>query len=381
MLIDSHAVDDMVLNIVFPYTLSEPAYGQRQPFLADKALMAKYMDAVEAELDALDEDLCARPVQALRLSGGASIMSADQMLHLVKKARKTLSVQPRSQIAVDVNPLTVGTPSLTDWTSCGVNRVNLNVWSVRDVELSSLGATHTRENTQNAFLFLQKFHMNDVNVRLLYGLPEQTLHSLKESVQTIAALSYPHVTVLPFIEPDVKKAAELPGEDEQREMYQAARELLEKAGYSEYLVGSFVHKGSPHARDGFDVMQREGAGCLSLGAGARSRYDGFLYENVGVYKTYVTHSADFQAIVRNPRSEGADARQVRLAQGQLDLLESFTAEELAQVCGNEALEATTLAWLYEQVDAGRLLREDGRYSLSDEGRFQRAKELGREILL
>ncbi len=375
------ATDALVVNVSFPCTLAAPAFGQGQPYVADSPAKAAYLDAVEAELGALEDDLRARPVRAVRLSGGASIMNADKMCHLVRRLRATLAVDPRAQVAVDANPLTVGTPSLTNWTSCGVNRVNLDAWSVHDEELAALGASHRRDHVQNALLFLEKFHLNNVGVRLLYGLPGQTQRSWRETLKTVAALACPHITALPLAEPAAEKAALLPDVAERRAMYRTAREVLCGEGYVEYLVGSFVRTDTPHARDAFEVARRKDAGQLALGAGARSRYDGFLYENAGEFDHYVQHAADFEAIVRNPRREGAAARQARRAQGALDLLGGFTADELARECETEQLEGETLAWLAEQVAAGLLTCDDGRYALSDEGRFARAEELGRDVAL
>ena len=391
----------LVLDVNFPCTLKTPAFGASQPYVADSPAKAAYVDAVEAELGALDEELRARPVRAVRLSGGASIMSADKMCHLVRQIRKTLAVEPHAQIAIDVDPLTVGTPSLTDWTSCGINRVNLHVWSVLDEELAALGASHRREHAQNAVLFLEKFHVNDVSAELLFGLPGQTLASWKQSVRTVVELGFPHVRTLPLIEAHAEKAAQLPDAETRRAMYEAAREMLAERGYREYLPGSFARKDAPHARDAFDLEQRAGADLLGLGAGARSRYDGFLFENTDDFDRYVKNAADFEAIVVDPRREGVDAAQARMAQGMLDASADgrtaagtgksedtgFTGDELAQACGLAAgagaLEPEVIAWLNALVARGLASRnaESGHYALTVAGQMARLEELGSTLRL
>ena len=57
---------------------------------------------------------------------------------------------------------------------------------------------------------------------------------------------------------------------------------------------------------------RAGADVLGLGAGARSRLDGFLYENVCDYDLYVAKSADFETIVRNPLRESEQSLRARV---------------------------------------------------------------------
>ena len=184
----SEGAQPMIVNVAFPFTLATPPFGPSRPYVADHAAKIAYVKAVEAELASLDDELRARPVAAVRLSGGASIMNADSMCHLVRSIRKTLALDPHAEISIDVEPITVCTPSLTDWTSCGINRVNLAAVSVHDDELQAMGAAHTRDQLQNALLFLGKFHMSRVSVELMYGLPRQTRASWEHTLLTVADL-------------------------------------------------------------------------------------------------------------------------------------------------------------------------------------------------
>ena len=362
----------LVVNVSFPCTLATPAFGPSQPYVADSPAKAAYVDAVRAELDAQDEDLRLRPVTAVRLAGGASIMSAEKVHAFVRHLRRTLTVQPRAQIAAEANPLTVGTPLLTDWTECGVNRVNLNVISACDKELSALGLRHCRQDVQNALLFLEKFRLNDVSATLLFGLPGQTRASWRESLEDMATTACAHICVRPLVERRAEKAAQLPEAEARAEMYAQAREVLGREGYEEYLVGSFVRTDAPHARDAFELALRDGADLLGLGAGAASRLDGIAYENVADFDAYVQHAADFEAIVRNPRQEGPEARRVRAVQGRLDAL---------QTTPSDGLDASVRSWLDAGVTDGHLSCDDGAYTLTDVGRLARLQELGAEVLL
>lgn len=411
----------LVVNIAFPFTLETPAFGPSRPFVGDRPAKAAYLDALERELASLDEETRARPVSAVRLSGGASIMNADKMCHLVRSVRKTLNLVRGAEVAIDVEPLTVCTPSLTDWTSCGITRVNLAAISVHDEELSAMKAGHTREQLQNAMLFLGKFHMPHVSVELMYGLPGQTKTSWERSLVTIAEMGYPHIRVVPLVDaraeradgaqaeaearasadkdgaeaesgaqasagvqaeepieagaqagaeanasgraagakaagteasaetqvgsrPDAQTAgatdptatadpdaAQLPGREERRAWYKLASEVLEAHGYVQYASGAFVHTTTPHARDPFDEAVRAGADVLGLGAGARSRIDGFVYENACDFDLYVQHSAEFETIVRNPMRLDEAALKAAHARpfSELTASERFEQVELA----------------------------------------------------
>lgn len=388
------ATDKLVVDVAFPFTLSTPKYGPSRPFTGNHAAKAAYVDALEAELASLDDEVRARPVSAVRLSGGASIMSADKVCHLVRQIKKTLTLAPGAEISIDVEPLTVCTPSLTDWTSCGITRVNLAALSCDDAELSALGAHHSREQLQNALLFLEKFHMANVNFEVLYGVPGQTAASWKRTLLTLAGIDAPRISARPLVDAASDKAwaaaqtgeantaqnncamgrgnvqatqtsetsampnhcaehastqaletgeanttqgdvpaAPLPSPETRRAFYEQAQHILGERGYTEVAPGDFAKSGLAPASGVFGPLMRAGADVLGLGAGARSRLDGFLYENACDYDLYVAKSADFGAIVRNPLREDEQSLHARIcppienltAAQRFDLLETMGA--------------------------------------------------------
>lgn len=368
------ATDKLIVDVVFPFTLSTPKYGPSRPFTGNHAAKAAYVDALEAELVSLDDEVRARPVSAVRLSGGASIMSADKVCHLVRQIKKTLNLIPGAEISIDVEPLTVCTPSLTDWTSCGITRVNLAALSCDDAELTALGAHHSREQLQNALLFLEKFHMANVNFEVLYGVPGQTAASWKRTLLTLAGIDAPQISIRPLVDAASDKAwaaarlgqtstaqdncamgrgnvqatqtsetsampnrceaghastqalkndeantaqegvpaAPLPSPETRRALYEQAQHILDERGYTEIAPGDFAKPGLASSTGVFSQLMRAGADVLGLGAGARSRLDGFLYENVCDYDLYVAKSADFEAIVRNPLREDGQSLHARI---------------------------------------------------------------------
>lgn len=369
------ATDKLVVDVVFPFTLSTPKYGPSRPFTGNHAAKAAYVDALEAELASLDDEVRARPVSAVRLSGGASIMSADKVCHLVRRIKKTLNLVPGAEISIDVEPLTVCTPSLTDWTSCGITRVNLAALSCDNAELTALGTHHSREQLQNSLLFLEKFHMANVNFEVLYGVPGQTAASWKRTLLTLAGIDAPQISIRPLVDAASDKAwataridqtcmaqdkceagrasvqdtktdetgtmqgrceaehastqvaqtgetgttqgtpapaALLPSPETRCALYEQAQHILGEQGYTEIAPGDFTKSGLAPASGVFGPLMRAGADVLGLGAGAHSRLDGFLYENARDYDLYVAKSADFETIVRNPLREDEQSLHARI---------------------------------------------------------------------
>ena len=106
--------------------------------------------------------------------------------------------------------------------------------------------------------------------------------------------------------------APLPSPETRRTLYEQAQHILGERGYAEIAPGDFAKSGLAPASGVFGPLMRAGADVLGLGAGARSRLDGFLYQNACDYDLYVAKSADFEAIVRNPLREDEQSLHARI---------------------------------------------------------------------
>ena len=375
----------LVAYVSFPFELQSPRCGVGQPYVADHAAKLAYVGALERELASLDEETCARPVAAVRLGGGASVANADATSAFVRHLRDRLCVGPHAEVALEANPLTVCTPSLTDWTGCGVNRVILDVRSVHDDELTALGMPHTRQDVQNALSYLAMFHLTRVDARLSYGIPGQTGRSWQKTLLTMADMGVAHVTALPL--PATGGAAAPADADapSRQALAAQAREVLGTHGYREYALGRFVRTDAPHAVDRFDAAVRAGAGQLGMGAGAVSVLDGFTYRTTGDFDAYVRDAGDFARTTVSPCATDAAFVQARLAQGMLDALAPFSLADLARAAGlsgADRLDAQVTARLAALVADGTCARDEaGRLSYADRGRLDRLAALGAEEIL
>lgn len=412
---------DLVVHIAFPYGLTSPVAGPGQPYNCNSAARAAYVEACTRELNSLGEDIADRPVRALRLGVGASISKPDDIAALVRAVKSKLSLQPGAEVSLEVNPVTVGTPSLGAWHAAGINRILLQMRSSHDQELQSLGLRQRHDDSVHAFDFLRRFGLANVDVRLSYGLPGQSLASWKHSLLAAADELVPHISALPLgadnnytLVPQkdaggqqtglagaaggqagpaaqdmatqiagathaaVRPDADWPDAGLLQQMRELACSLLAGRGYHEYALGHFVHKNMLHAVDVFATQLRAGAGLLGLGAGAQSRYDGFLYENTADFDRYVAHADDFESIMVNPRREGTGYTQWLQARAALDSLGGFALADLDSPADPELQ-----SWLDTESSAGRLdfQPDSASWIYSDAGKRARLQELGDQELL
>src|SRR5208282_2674211 len=84
------------------------------------------------------------------------------------------------------------------WAKLGIDRVSLGVQSFVSEELRRTGRRHTAEIVRDEIALLRSAGIANVNVDLIAGLPGQTLASWRRSLDWIARLAPPHVSVYMF---------------------------------------------------------------------------------------------------------------------------------------------------------------------------------------
>lgn len=251
--------------------------------IGDSQAKLDYLDALKAEILATAPALSEYRFPAVYIGGGSpTTLKPDALSQLMKTIRKELPVEPRAEITVEAMPQTIGTPSLDGLATGGATRVSLSMQSAVQSELEALDCGFTANDVQNAVLFLDRFRFNNVNIDLMYGIPEQTPRSLETTLRILRNFNPAHVSLYPFN-----------GGTDQSELLSHAVEILSEYGYQRYSQFHFAQ----HGREcNYWNMKYRGMEYVGLGLGARSLIDGFTYTNTTDWETYRDHSSEFERI-------------------------------------------------------------------------------------
>jgi oxygen-independent coproporphyrinogen-3 oxidase len=185
--------------------------------------------------------------------GTPSLMPLDCFVDLMSRVPRHRLTETTMECA----PGTIDPQKVAVWRECGVNRVSLGVQSFVSDELHRTGRRHTAEVVEHDIQMLRQAGIENVNIDLIAGLPGQTLSSWRLSLDFIAQLDPPHVSVYLFeIDEDSSLgrealtggarygAALLPSEDAMADMYEQAVEFLAGIGLRRYEISNFARPGS-----------------------------------------------------------------------------------------------------------------------------------------
>ncbi len=277
--------------ISYPFCAQKCTYCNFASGVFPRALESRYVHALRSELRAAEWPWTPETVYF----GGGTPSQLDPAA-----LRSLLAEIPGGlfrEATLEAAPGAITAETARAWRQAGFNRVSLGVQSFVKRELSQTGRKHTAEIVEAEIGHLRAAGLANFNIDLIAGLPGQTPESWNVSLDWIARLEPPHVSVYMLeVDEDSRLGAEVlafgrrygapevPSEDAIAGFYETAVERLSALGIPRYEISNF-------ARPGFESLhnlkywRREP--YLGFGADAHS-FDGAVrWQNAETAAEYV----------------------------------------------------------------------------------------------
>lgn len=161
-----------------------------------------------------------------------------------------------SEVTLECAPGTLTEEAVQAWRGCGVDRISLGVQSFVVEELRLTGRRHTADTVQHDVQLLRSQGISNINLDLIAGLPEQTPRSWDASLDWIARLQPPHVSVYIFEQDEESRlgkelllggarygALRMPSEELEADLYERAVVRLAQLGLQRYEISNFAREG------------------------------------------------------------------------------------------------------------------------------------------
>ncbi len=246
--------------------------------------------AIPRYVEALLAELALRPpsdeLATIYFGGGTpSLLPSSAVARLVQAAVDRWGTNP-AEISLEANPSGREMPDWAGLRSAGVNRVSLGIQSLRDTELRALARGQTAAEGLAAFAAARAAGFANVSVDLIYGIPGQSLPDWRDGLSRALALEPDHLSLYALqlaLAPDEWAAPPRRGALRWRQrmvprqddgiaaaQYEAAEELLDRAGFLHYELSSWARPGRESRHNSAYWERRPYTG---IGAGAHS-FDG-----------------------------------------------------------------------------------------------------------
>jgi oxygen-independent coproporphyrinogen III oxidase len=293
-----------------PFCTHRCAYCDFNTYAGQEEWIPVYVDALCREVEFVgsrfERERGEGRVHTIFFGGGTpSLLSPKQFEMIFASVRRNFALSQDVEITIEANPGTVSFADLLDLHSLGINRISYGVQSANPGELRMLERSHDFFDVIDAVTCARRAGIDNLNLDLIYGLPEQTLQSWQSTVQRILDLHPGHISAYaltlehgtPFGRWATRGLLPIPDPDLAAEMYEWLSETLEGNGYIQYEISNWAKDSGPSSLNPYPLIPAfacrhnlqywRSLPYLAFGAGAHGYAHGFRYSNVLRIKTYI----------------------------------------------------------------------------------------------
>lgn len=269
------------IYVHYPYCLYKCHYCDFNSYAIEKKEIPEneYLKNLILELEFWHEKLGRNhfPIQTVFFGGGTpSLMDPKSVETVLQKIDDLFGCADNVEVTLESNPGTVTQKSFAAFKSAGVNRVSLGVQSFAEKNLSRFGRIHTGDEALKA-LENALFVFENVSADLIFGFPSQSLNEWQQDLQTLTALSLPHMSCYALTaEPHTQYTVDLKKKKYQEttaetfaDMQLYTYSFLESQGYHAYEISNFA---KPGAESQHNLGYWRYHSYLGIGAGAISNW-------------------------------------------------------------------------------------------------------------
>lgn len=237
------------LYVHFPFCKNKCSYCDFYS-LAGYENVDKYIDALMLQCEDYSASCEPYAIDTVFFGGGTPSIVPEKRIHeLIDCIYDQFHVTEDAEVTIEANPATVNLARLKRYIKAGINRISIGVQSSCNNELKALGRIHTYEEFEETFALARKAGFKNINLDLMYGIPEQTMDSFSRTLQRICALEPEHISLYNLKIEDstpfgaMRDTLKLPDEDVEFAMYEYAIKYLAEKGYVQYEISNFSKPG------------------------------------------------------------------------------------------------------------------------------------------
>jgi oxygen-independent coproporphyrinogen III oxidase len=283
-------MDEVSLYIHVPFCASKCMYCDFPSFCGKESLMLDYAKALSSEIDKRTQG---KIIKTIFIGGGTPTYLSLEAWEIIKGSLDKLNKVPEAEFTVECNPGTIAEEKLLLFKEIGINRLSIGLQAWQDELLRSIGRRHTLPQFLSGFEMARKSGFDNINIDLMFGLPNQTVQQWEETLKGALGMKPEHVSCYsliieegtPFYGLQEKSKLDLPNEEDERQMYHAAVRILAEDGYGQYEISNFSRPGRQCRHNIVYWKLEEYIGC---GAAAHSYLEGKRYRNEENIEKYIS---------------------------------------------------------------------------------------------
>jgi len=284
----------MGLYVHVPFCKTKCPYCDFNTYQGIENLMEPFLPSLKAEIQSWAGTLAHPAVTSIFFGGGTpSYLPPGYIEQILASIQSSYQVDSGAEITIEANPGDLDAAACAGILAQGVNRLSIGVQSLDNDLLNLLGRRHQASEAVDAFQAARQAGFDNVNLDLMYGLPNQSIDQWRKTLDSLTSLEPEHISLYALTleegTPMHRWAEEgkipEPDPDLAADMYQYARESLAAAGYHHYEISNWS---LPDRACGHNLVYWENGPYLGVGPGAHSRLGDWRFWTVLSPRDYNT---------------------------------------------------------------------------------------------
>ncbi|EDT75349.1 radical SAM family heme chaperone HemW [Clostridium butyricum] len=280
---------EMSLYIHIPFCKQKCLYCDFPSYAGKESLINEYIRALNEEI----LRKCSKyKIASIFVGGGTPSYLNEINLESLLKTINLLDFKDDLEFTIECNPGTLNEEKLVLMKNYNVNRISMGLQTTNDNLLKEIGRIHSFEEFKKNYNQARKAGFENINVDLMFGLPNQHMKDWNASLEDVMSLEPDHISAYSLIIEEGtcfynlynNDKLNIPNEEEERSMYLFTKGFLEDYGYNQYEISNYakVNKECFHNKVYWKCNE-----YLGLGVSASSFVDEKRFKNIDDIKIYI----------------------------------------------------------------------------------------------
>ena len=294
----------------------------------------RYVEALVADLAWEAAHAGPHHIDSIFFGGGTpSLFAPDSIALILEAIDGQFDLDGDAEITLEANPGTAEAANFAGYRSAGVNRLSIGVQSLDDAHLKRLGRIHNATEALAAFRAARTAKFDNVNLDLMFALPEQTVDGAAAELDALISWAPEHISYYQLtLEPGTafgRRPPPLPTDDDSVAMWEAGMERLAAADYAQYEVSAYAKPGHQCQHN---LAYWTFGDYIGIGAGAHGKLNGRRRERVKTPAQFM-QAVGTPAVLAGAAPIASDAQLFEYMMNRLRLNAPITRREFVSATG------------------------------------------------
>lgn len=280
------------LYVHIPFCVSKCNYCDFNSFKLNKELKDRYIKDLKKEMILYKDEFREKEITSIFLGGGTpSILESEEIKEIFFYIKSNFNIKKDAEITIECNPGTLSKEKLITMKDLGINRLSIGLQATQESHLRYIGRIHTYEEFVKNYKEALDIGFKNINIDLMYALPNQNFDEWKDSLEKIVKLNPSHISAYSLILEEgtklhdmyEKNEFEMIDEDTDIKMYNYTINYLKDNGYNQYEISNY-------SKIGFEcnhnILYWKCNHYIGLGPGASGYINNYRYNNLESLNDY-----------------------------------------------------------------------------------------------